>query len=63
MEVDDIKRTYNIPDELYDRTKKYADESYIDVTTVIKLALNEYLMRHTTDDCRDKIDKTEQEEI
>lgn len=41
-----IHRTYNLPDELYNRVKKYAEENYIDVTTVLKLALTEYLKNH-----------------
>lgn len=45
-EVITIQRTYNLPDELYNRVKKYAEENYIDVTTVLKLALNEYLKKH-----------------
>ena len=44
-----IQRTYNLPDELYNRVKKYADNNYIDVTTVIKLALNEYLKKYDCD--------------
>lgn len=42
----EIHRTYNLPDELYNRVKKYAEENYIDVTTVLKLALTEYLKNH-----------------
>lgn len=43
---DEMQRTYNLPDELYNRVKKYAEENFIDVTTVLKLALNEYLKNH-----------------
>lgn len=48
-EVSNIQRTYNLPDELYNRVKKYAEENYIDVTTVLKLALTEYLKNHGAD--------------
>lgn len=41
-----MQRTYNLPDELYNRVKKYAEDNFIDVTTVLKLALNEYLANH-----------------
>ncbi len=49
-----IQRTYNLPDELYERVKKYAKENYIDVTTVLKLALNEYLKKHDSSNSKDK---------
>ncbi|MEF9983722.1 MAG: hypothetical protein RR710_04185 [Oscillospiraceae bacterium] len=38
-----------LPDALYQKLKSYADSQYIDVTTVIKMALVKFLDEVNTD--------------